>query len=109
MMPVHRHVVRDEVALGNEMVMLNESVPTEVVCDYRNDLLPTLSTLWTGGVVDHVFCDQLVDRGLVTCRQTTKKLPNHILRLGCHERIMSAAQFRVERRWMGTWPFRSAE
>ncbi len=65
-------MVRDEVAIGNEVVMLNGSVPTKVGSDYRVDLLPTLSTLKTCGVVHHVFCDQLVDGRAVTYGQTTK-------------------------------------
>src|SRR5579864_2005338 len=97
MMPVDGHMVRDEVAIGNQVVMLNGSVPTKVGSYDLVDLLPTLATLRTGGVVHHVFCDQLVDSRSVACRQTTKQLLNHILRIGCHQQILPAVEFGVEK------------
>jgi hypothetical protein len=60
------HVVRDQVALGDQAMVLY-SAPTEIVVDVGDDLLPAFAalSLWTGGVIDHVLGDELVHRRVV--------------------------------------------
>lgn len=97
-------MVSDKIAIGNEVVMVNGSVLTKIGCDYRVDLLPDLATVRPGGVVHHVSCDQLVDSRAVTYGYTKKQLLNHILRIGCQQRILPAVELRVEQRWSGASP-----
>jgi hypothetical protein len=67
MLTADGHVVRDKIALGDEVVILDREVTAKIGPDGLDDLLPTLSTLTTGtgGVIHHVFGDQLVDCGLI--------------------------------------------
>jgi hypothetical protein len=94
MMTAECHVVGDELALSNEVVILDGEVTAKVGPDGRDDLLPTLSTLASGpgGMVQHVFSDQLVDHRLVTCRPTPKQLFNHRFRLVRHDCILLAVE-----------------
>ena len=52
-----------EFTLGNEVVVLDGEVTTEISPDHLDDLLPALSTLAgrTGGMIHHVFSNELVD------------------------------------------------
>lgn len=63
MRSMQSHVVGDELALGDEVVVLDGEVFAEVVFDDPDDLLPPLATLagGTGGIVDHVLGEKLVD------------------------------------------------
>jgi hypothetical protein len=67
MMTADSHVVSNEIAVSEEMVMLDQCVTTEVGPDSRRDLLPTLCALTggTGCMVHHVFGYQLIDGGVV--------------------------------------------
>jgi hypothetical protein len=49
--PVDRHVVDDEVAFGDEVVMIDGDLVPEILDDRSEDLFPTLSTLRTPQVV----------------------------------------------------------
>src|SRR6516225_11330469 len=88
MVAANGHVVGDEIAFGDEVVMLNGEVATEVGPDVLDDLLPPFSALArrTGSMVDHVLGDELIDRRIVAFRPATKQLFNHVLRLGRHRR-----------------------
>lgn len=56
-----RHVVRDEVAVGDEVMVLDGHVLAEVGGDHVDDAKPRVSSLWPSGVVHHVDVDQVVD------------------------------------------------
>jgi hypothetical protein len=96
---VDRHVVDDEVAFSDEVVVLDGDLFTEIVNDRREDLFPTLSALRTSqivlttcGVVHQVFGDKFVDDGVITCHYSTKQLFDDILRFApCHPLILPAA------------------
>jgi hypothetical protein len=84
---VDRHVVDDEVAFSDEMVVIDGNLFTEIVNDRREDLFPTLSALRTSqivfttcGVVHQVFGDKFIDDGVITCHYSTKQLFDDILR-----------------------------
>jgi hypothetical protein len=83
----HRHVVNDELAFGDEMVVIDSDLFTEVVLDHREDVFPTLAALRTSqiiittcGMVDQVFGNQFVDDTVVTGQPPTKQLFDDILR-----------------------------
>ena len=84
---VDRHVVDDEVAFSDEVVVIDGDLFTEIVNERRKDLFPTFSTLrtsqivfTTGGVVHQVFGDKFIDDALITCHYSTKQLFDDILR-----------------------------
>lgn len=84
---VDRHVVDDEVAFSDEVVVIDGDLFTEIVDDRREDLFPTLSALRTSqivfttcGVVHQVFGDKFVDDGVITSHYSTKQLVDDILR-----------------------------
>jgi hypothetical protein len=85
---VDRHVVDNEVAFSDEVVVIDGDLFTEIVFDRREDLLPTLSALRTSeivfttcGVVHQAFGDKFIDDGVITCHYATKQLFDDILRL----------------------------
>jgi hypothetical protein len=60
--PTHGHVVGDEVALAEEVVMLDYRASTEIHFDNGEDLLPAFRPLaGRSGMVDHVGGHEFVD------------------------------------------------
>ena len=62
--PVHREVLRDEIAIADE-VMLLAGDGAEIVLDDAEDEPQTLAALRSRGVIDHVFGDEIVEDGVV--------------------------------------------
>jgi hypothetical protein len=76
---VDRHVVDDEVAFGDDVVVIDGDLVTEIVSERREDLFPTPSALRTSqivfttcGVVHHVFRDEFLDDTVIACHDSTK-------------------------------------
>jgi hypothetical protein len=77
---VHRHVVGDEVAVFDQVVVVDVRCRPEIVGDGCEDQLPTFTTLRACGVVDHVWRDEFVDDGVVTRAPSSKELFDDVLR-----------------------------
>ena len=77
--PVQREVLRDEVAFTDEVVLLDGDGP-EVVVDGGQDAFQAVAALGTGGMVHHVRCDEIVERGIVTRLQPPEHLRHDFLR-----------------------------
>ena len=75
-----RHVVRDEVAVGDEVMVLDGHVIAEVGGDHVDDAKPRVSSLWPGGVVHHVDVDQVVNN-MVSGSHAPKELRHNRLRV----------------------------
>lgn len=71
--PVHREVLRDEVAVADEVVLLDGDWP-EVVVDDAQDALQTGAALGTGCVVHQVRGDKIVEDGAITRLQASEHL-----------------------------------
>lgn len=80
------HVVDDELALGDEVVVLDFAF-TEVVADVLQDCAQSLSTLRSGGVVDHVLGDEVVEDVVVAGALSAVELFHNRLRI-CHRHIV---------------------
>jgi hypothetical protein len=77
--PVDRHVVDDEVALSDDVMMIDSDLFTKIVNQCREDLSPALSALRTSQivlaaccVVHQVFGDKFVDDSVITSHNSTK-------------------------------------
>jgi hypothetical protein len=62
---VEREVLRDEVSLPDEVVLIDSYGP-EVMIDDGQDALQAFAPLGTGGVIDHVHGNEIVERTVVT-------------------------------------------
>jgi hypothetical protein len=78
----HSHVVRDELALGDEVVVLDFAVP-EVMADVVEDLPQSIATLRPSGVVHHVLRHEVVEDMVVPGELSSKELFYDCLRF-CH-------------------------
>src|SRR5213592_1484190 len=76
----HCHVMRDEVALPDQVAMLDGNAFAKVGLDRCEDLLPAVPPLRSGGMVNHVLSDEFVDDIFVALRSTTEQLLHHCLR-----------------------------
>ena len=93
---VDRHVVDDEVAFGDEVMVIDGDVFTEIIDEGCEDLFPTLSTLrtsqivcTTSRVVHQVLGDKFVDDGVIARFHSTKQLFDDFLRFpALHPRMM---------------------
>jgi hypothetical protein len=77
----HRHVLRHELTLCDEMVLLHVSV-AEVVVDGLEDLAESAATLGPRSVVHHVDRDELVENAEVPGSLPSKELLDHRSRFG---------------------------
>ena len=75
----HSQVLRYELALGDEVVVLDFAV-AKVMADGVQDLLQSVSTLRPSGVVDHVFSHEVVEDMVVSGESSSKELLYHRLR-----------------------------
>jgi hypothetical protein len=82
------HVVRYELALGDEVVVLDFAV-AKVMADGVEDLPQSFSTLRPSGVVDHVLGHELVEDMVVSGELSSEELLYHCLRF-CHPPIVPA-------------------
>src|SRR5206468_3988548 len=95
---VQREVLRDEVAVTDEVVLLDGDWP-EVVVDGAQDALQPLAALGTGGVVHHVRRDEVVERGVVTRLLPPEHLLNDFLRTSLtHDANLHRSPEQVRRR-----------
>ena len=93
---VDRHVVDDEVALCDEVMVIDGDVFTEIIDEGCEDLFPTLSALRTSQivctssrVVHQVLGDKFVDDGVIARLHSTKQLLDDFLRFpALHARMM---------------------
>jgi hypothetical protein len=76
--PVQGEVLRDEVALTDEMVLLDGDRP-EVVVDDSQDALQPLAALRAGGVVHHVGSHEVIEHRAVTGLLSPEQLLDDIL------------------------------
>ena len=76
----HGHVVCDEVALAEEVVMLDYWATTEIHFHDGQDLPPAFCPRpGRSGMVDHLSGHEFVDRTVVTVGQATKQLLDYRL------------------------------
>ena len=78
----HSHMVRYELALGDEVVVLDIAV-AKVMADDVEDLPQSISTLRRSGVVDHVLGHEVVEDMVVPGELSSEELFYHRLRF-CH-------------------------
>jgi hypothetical protein len=89
---VQRDVLRDEIALTDEVVLLDGDRP-EVVVDGAQDALQALAALGTGGMVHHVRGDELVERAVVTSLLSSEHLIDDFLRIAlAHDPILRGTE-----------------
>ena len=81
MLAVHRHVVSDDVAVTDEVVVLDGRF-AEIPTNDLEDLLPPFAPLRAGGMVDHVFRYELIDNVSVACRSAAKELFDYLACVG---------------------------
>jgi hypothetical protein len=72
MVATHGHVMSDQIAITNEVMVFDPGV-AEIASYGLEDLLPSATPLRASGVVDHVLGDKLVDDRLVTGLTSSKQ------------------------------------
>ena len=77
--PVQGEVLRGEIAVTDEVVLLDRDGP-EVVVDHRQDQLEALAPLRTGGMIHHVLGHEIVEHRVVTGLLPPEHLLDDILR-----------------------------
>ena len=75
---VHGHVVRDELSIGDQVVVLDFTV-TKVMPNGVQDLPQSLSALRPSGVIDHVLGHQVVEYMVVPGKLSPEELLHHRL------------------------------
>ena len=80
-------MIDDEIALRDDMVMIDRDLVTEVVRERRDDLLPTFPALRTSqivlatrGVIHHVLGHEFIDGGEIVSDNATKQFLDDVLR-----------------------------
>jgi len=81
-------MLRHELTVGDEMVLLHVSV-TEVVVDGLEDLAQSLATLGPCSMVDHIDRDEVVEHAQVSGALPSKELLYHCSRF-CHRFMVPA-------------------
>src|SRR4051794_6301888 len=80
MSPMHRHVVGNEIALADEVVVVVGRGIAEIGTQDVEDQLPTVASLRTCRVVHHVLGYELVDRSHVAALDATHQFLHDLLR-----------------------------
>lgn len=78
--PVQREVLRHEIAVADEVVLLNDD-GSEVGGDRAQNEVQTVTALGSRGVVDHVLGDEIVEGGGVPRLLTSKQIFDDVLRV----------------------------
>ena len=99
-------MIDDEIALRDDMVMIDRDLVTEVVRERRDDLLPTFPALRTSqivlatrGVIHHVLGHEFIDGGEIVSDNATKQFLDDVLRFPTrHLLILPVQPFSCERR-----------
>jgi hypothetical protein len=84
----HRHVLRHEVTVGDQVVLLHVAV-TEVVADGLEDLAQSVATLGSRSVVHHVDRHEVVEHAQVAGSLPSEELLDHRSRF-CHPCMVPA-------------------
>ncbi len=85
----HSHVVRHELSLGDEVVLLRFAV-AEVMANGLEDLSQSLSPLRPSRMVDHVLGHEFIENTVVA-REAPPKEPRHYRLRFCHPPIAPVA------------------